>query len=577
MGFKMAYTTKNAKGFELFKVDPINMKPFQRKFTYADAVFITKKQHRNDIVSKYIFAQNIHMQYIIPLRNLTENCEESILIKANEFIEKGNIGLAREILDAALKTKQNYEFLFNKAILDSYFGKFGQTLEAMENLFKSNNSKENEYNLIHIIYNILISLLRLRKYDQIASKEFLVYEISWETDPTLKEKAIDMISFSKARAATFDKPPNLNLMPMDRKNTDSFKSIKDSKSIIKISPVNKPRLEKIKSEMRLMIMSPKSKRIIRHNSISKIDVISFIKIKPRLSKSLTPLQNLLNESKISRKNSDSTLKKAFNEQNSKIHEISISDLLHNFTRQNIMKYRQIEYKKEFLAYYELINEIEQYIQEKGIRPIETHKRFVTRVIQKIPTIVKNEQNQKEKIIEKCKKLLKKGVSHIDLMNELSPKKEVQIFEERHSFEEKTQEFASFLFDYQQRNFIMNPFDEILLKLDLISDFMPVKQYMQSLGRATNFIISPDELPEYMNYQQEITNSAANLGQLENIKNLPIEFLKNENAKIMLLSTVIQLIKNRFIQPDKNIKPIAYSYEIIRILRNEFIKKVFFKM
>ena len=137
------------------------------------------------------------------------------------------------------------------------------------------------------------------------------------------------------------------------------------------------------------------------------------------------------------------------------------------------------------------------------------------------------------------------------------------------FDKEIKEFAMLLFEVQQRNLMLAPFDDSKFSFDLAEN----NPMMNALSLITNYRIDKKAAPVWNKYkidlEQLIRMKAIKEGK--SLGELPSEFLKRENAKLLIFLGAVNLIKKRLVKPHK--KSVIYSEGIISIVRNELLKKV----
>lgn len=79
-----------------------------------------------------MLSKNMHFQHIIPLRTeVDREGPESFVISSQTYIERGNLGLARQALEDGIRENPNqYELCFNHAVMDAYVGEYQAALKA---------------------------------------------------------------------------------------------------------------------------------------------------------------------------------------------------------------------------------------------------------------------------------------------------------------------------------------------------------------------------------------------------------------------------------------------------------------
>ena len=96
--------------------------PVFESFIYVDAIFLIKNLNNLEYTNYFMKGHGISLQYLIPLSgSLNNSCHNLSIIKSNSYVDRGNIKLAKEILESNLKTnpKNSYRILFNIAVFEA--------------------------------------------------------------------------------------------------------------------------------------------------------------------------------------------------------------------------------------------------------------------------------------------------------------------------------------------------------------------------------------------------------------------------------------------------------------------------
>ena len=130
---------RNIPGPSLIKISTLECKTRKRIYTYGNAIFATKKQSAGDFVDAYLTGKEMYLQYIIPLRSATgdNSSPEAFLISSQSYVEKGNIGLAKQAVEDGLRENtDSYELSFNKCTFEAATNRYQDALQVgYKNIF----------------------------------------------------------------------------------------------------------------------------------------------------------------------------------------------------------------------------------------------------------------------------------------------------------------------------------------------------------------------------------------------------------------------------------------------------------
>ncbi len=441
-----------------------------------------------------------------------------------------------------------------------------------------------------LCFNILMCALRQRQYETAVSHEDDVLRLDWTGNESLREKAEDIIVFAKSRtgkAHTEEQPQPQPLLRLRAagKGDGSNKRLPRGSALIM-----RPQLQRVRSESRLSFIKPMSpRRLTRGQSISKFELWTETKPKIRLSQSLSPRLRLLVKPRRKRRNSLATSRceKAAQKREAG-EELKVKAALRHAGTAEILQIYSAGSKptsgdekgqggnRRKEIYKEFTRSAKEIVDSSGGEESDEHgwgpyRNYAPRG-GKRPRI-------KEAAMEKTKLLIKRGATEADIINEFSPRRMIHVLEERKSFNERTEEFCTLLFDYQQRNLVLSLFQETALDLDLIEDLPATRNYMESLGRAVNFFIRDGTVPDYPAYRANLEYSVGLhvMRGFSEHENLSAGFLKLANARILLMLSVTSLVRDRFViaGSDATTMPRAKACpdKVVGIVRNEVIKKV----
>eukprot|EP00826_Nyctotherus_ovalis_P016412 TRINITY_DN14748_c0_g1_i1.p1 TRINITY_DN14748_c0_g1~~TRINITY_DN14748_c0_g1_i1.p1 ORF type:complete len:304 (-),score=29.83 TRINITY_DN14748_c0_g1_i1:1454-2365(-) len=146
-------------------------------------------------------------------------------------------------------------------------------------------------------------------------------------------------------------------------------------------------------------------------------------------------------------------------------------------------------------------------------------------------------------------------------------------EPRDVFNEKVKEFATLVFDYQQRNLILSPYRSQKLIFDLIGHCPVVNEFIESMALAANFVVDKTSIKEWERYKEAIDKDIINYRAVNKTVKVPLSFYKEESMRILSFLFILDSTRKKFI--DSTAFPVIYSDRIVTVVRNELLKKVLY--